>query len=41
MVEASSGEELISIFKTFLTNKCRVLLVLLDINMGSDKLRGY
>ncbi len=41
IVEASSGEDAIVIFKKILLKKCKIHVVLMDIEMGKGRLSGF
>lgn len=41
MVEAKSGEESILMFRALVEKECKVHLILMDINMGNLKIKGY
>ena len=40
-VKASTGEESIKVYQNLLNKNCEVQLILMDINMGKDNMKGY
>ena len=40
-VKASTGEESVKVYQNLLNKRCQVQLILMDINMGKDNMKGY